>query len=401
MYLALDTEIQKTVEDTLYNYKDYPKLRDPQHNIYRAHNKDGTFEEIIQPQAAATVIDYRTGEIKAIVGSRTPPTVKLTLNRAVNMNMPVGSAIKPISVYAPAFELGAGAGSIVYNMPLPISGWIGASGKDSWPRNYGGSGYTGPETLRTALVKSNNTSTAQALMQYVGVDRSADFLLRLGVDEKHINKTPFGVALGSSGLTPLEMSVAFGVLGNGGIYQRPISFIGILDRNDNVLYDAHADQERRQVFSPQTAYITIDILKQAVSKGTGRSAQIKGQTVAGKTGTNSEQKGVCFTGLTGWYAGSVWIGHDNYKALSSKTTGGNSAAKLWKSLMQQIHTQKSLNNRDILEGSAENYGLVKVTTCAVSGRLATEAVKLRHGLRHCYRLGKPRKCAYHLLPNAP
>ena len=132
------------------------------------------------------------------------------------MNMPVGSAIKPLSVYAPAFELGAGAGSIVYNMPLPISGWIGASGKDSWPRNYGGSGYTGPETLRTALVKSNNTSTAQALMQYVGVDRSADFLLRLGVDEKHINKTPFGVALGSSGLTPLEMSVAFGVLGNGG-----------------------------------------------------------------------------------------------------------------------------------------------------------------------------------------
>ena len=373
VYLALDTEIQKTVEDTLYNYKDYPRLRDPQDNIYRAHNKDATFEEIIQPQAAATVIDYRTGEIKAIVGSRTPPKVKLTLNRAVNMNMPVGSAIKPLSVYAPAFEMGAGAGSIVYNMPLPISGWIGASGKDSWPRNYGGSGYTGPETLRTALVKSNNTSTAQALMQYVGVDRSADFLLRLGVDEKHINKTPFGVALGSSGLTPLEMSVAFGVLGNGGIYQRPISFIGILDRNDNVLYDAHADQERRQVFSPQTAYITIDILKQVVSKGTGRSARIKGQTVAGKTGTNSEQKGVCFTGLTGWYAGSVWIGHDNYKALSSKTTGGNSAAKLWKSLMQQIHTQKSLNNRDILEGSAENYGLVKVTTCAVSGQLATEA----------------------------
>jgi penicillin-binding protein 1A len=382
VYLALDTQIQKTVEDILYNYKDYPKLRDSSDNIYRAHNKDGTFEEIIQPQACATVIDYRTGEIKAIVGSRTPPKVKRTLNRATDMSMPVGSAIKPISVYAPAFELGAGGGSIVYNMPIPIEGWTGANGKDSWPKNYGGGGYSGAETMRTALVKSHNTSTARALMEYVGVDRSVDFLKRLGIAEKHINATPFGVSLGSSGPTSLEMSVAFGVLGNGGIYQKPLSFIGILDRNDQVIFDAHAKQDRRQVFSPAASYLTIDVLKQAVSNGTGRSARIKGQTVAGKTGTNSEQKGVSFSGLTGWYSASVWIGHDNYKALSSKTTGGNSAAKLWQEVMSKIHSDKGLNDRDILEGSPEDYGLVKVRTCAVSGQLATDACthdSLGHG----------------------
>ncbi|MDO5022332.1 MAG: transglycosylase domain-containing protein [Eubacteriales bacterium] len=373
VYLALDTQIQKTVEDTLYNYKNYPKLRNSKDNVYRAHNKDGTFEEIIQPQASATVIDYRTGEIKAIVGSRTPPTVKRTLNRATDMSMPVGSAIKPLSVYAPAFELGVGGGSVVYNMPLPIAGWTGADGKDSWPKNYGGGGYKGPETMRTALVKSNNTSTARALMEYVGLDRSVDFLKRLGIDERHINATPFGLSLGSSGPTSLEMSVAFGVLGNGGIYQRPLSFIGILDRNDEVIYDAHADQERRQVFSPAASYLTVDVLKQAVTNGTGRSARIKGQTVAGKTGTNSEQKGVCFSGLTGWYSASVWIGHDNYKALSSKTTGGNSAAKIWQNIMEKIHKDKSLQNRDILDGSPEDYALVKVRTCAVSGQLATDA----------------------------
>ena len=375
VYLALDTEIQTLAEQTLYQYKNYPKLRDPSEHIYRARNKDGTFQEIEQPQACCVVMDYRTGEIKAIVGGRTPPTQKKTLNRACDMNMPVGSSIKPISVYAPAFEMGAGGGSVVYNMPIPIAGWRGGDGQDTWPRNYGGSGYRGPETLRTALVKSDNTAAAQTLMQYVGVERSADFLLRLGVDKERINATPFGLALGSSGISAIDMTVAFGVLGNGGVYQEPLSFIGIMDRNDKVIYDAHAQQGRRQVFKPSTAWLTVDVMKDAVAKGTAKAARIKGQTVAGKTGTNSDQKGVFFAGLTGWYAGSVWIGHDNYKALSSKTTGGNSAAKLWNAVMTAIHQKKGLENRDILSGAPEEYGLVKVTTCAVSGQLATDACR--------------------------
>ena len=375
VFLALDTDIQSTVETTLQTYKDYPALRDPSDSVYRARNSDGTYDEIVQPQAAAVVLDYRTGEIKAIVGSRTAPTKRKTLNRASDMNMPVGSAIKPIAVYAPAIEMGAGAGSILYNMPLPIRGYTGSDGKDTWPQNYGGSSYRGPETIRTALTRSDNTAAAFALMNYVGVDRSADFLLRLGVSESHINRTPFGLALGSSGISPVEMAVAFGVLGNGGVYQSPITFLGITDSNQNVIYDAHANQARRQVFKASTAWLTVNLMKDVVntSSGTGTAAKISGQTVAGKTGTNSDQKGVFFVGLTGWYCASVWIGHDNYKALSSKTTGGNSAAKLWKAFMQPIH--KNLSNRDIMEGSAGDYGLVRVTTCNVSGQLATDACR--------------------------
>ncbi len=373
VYLALDTQIQETVERTLQTYADYPALRDPADKVYRARNADGTYDEIIQPQAAAVVLDYRTGELKAIVGSRTPPTKRKTLNRASDMNMPVGSSIKPISVYAPSIEFGYGAGAVLYNMPLPISGWKGSDGKDSWPQNYGGSSYRGPETMRTALVRSDNTAAADALMRIVGVENSAEFLLRLGVSEEHINRTPFGLALGSSGISPVEMAVAFGVLGNGGVYQSPITFLGIADSNKNPIYDAHANQIRRQVFRPSTAWLTVDMMKDAVSSGTGTAAKIKGQTVAGKTGTNSDQKGVFFAGLTGWYCGTVWIGHDNYKALSSKTTGGNSAAKLWKAFMQPIH--QGLSNHDIMEGRAEDYGLKKVTTCNVSGQLATDACK--------------------------
>lgn len=368
--LAIDTQAQNILEETVENWKNYPRLRDPRDDVYRSKNADGTYTEIIQPQVAAVILDYRTGEIKAMVGGRTKPTQRKTLNRATDIRMPVGSTIKPIGVYAPAIDIGASPASIVFNMPIPIPGWQSEKG---YPQNYGGGGYVGAQTLRQALTKSHNTATAQALMTMVGVDRSVNYLKLLGVDPSHIDETPFGVSLGSSGISPLEMTVAFGVLANGGEYQQPISFLGISDNGGNVVYDTHANQETRRVFKPSTAWLTIDIMKDVVASGTGRTAKFSGQTIAGKTGTNSDQKGVSFVGVTGYYASYVWIGHDNYKPLSSKSTGNNSVAPLWKEFMSRIHTEKNLPNQDILAGQPEEYNLVKKTTCGVSGQLVTEA----------------------------
>ncbi len=371
--LALDTTIQDTVQDTLQNWSKYPSLRDPSDKVYRSRNSDGTYTEIIQPQAACAVLDYRTGELKAIIGSRTEVTARKTLNRATDMKMPVGSSIKPIAVYAPALELGASPASIAYNMPLPIKGWKDARGNDSWPTNYGGGGYVGPETLRAAMTKSHNTAAAYTLLNRVGVDRSVDFLHQLGIDDEHIDATPFGLSLGSSGITPLQMTVAYGVLANGGVYQEPISVLGISDSNGDVVWDGHQHQERRRVFSASTSWMIVDMLKSVVSSGTGTSAKISGQTVAGKTGTNSDQKGVFFAGMTGYYASALWIGHDNYKALSSKSTGSGAAAPLWQAYMSKLHAK--MPNRAILDGDAGDYGCVLVETCAVSGQLATEACR--------------------------
>ncbi len=369
--LAIDPNIQQTVEDTLKNWTKYPSLRDPSDKIYRSRNSDGTYTEIPQPQAACAVLDYRTGELLAVVGSRSEVTARKTLNRATDMKMPVGSSIKPISVYAPALELGAGPASVVYNMPLPISGWKDSKGNDSWPKNYGGAGYNGPETLRTAMSKSHNTAAAQTLLTRVGVERSVAYLHSMGIDDEHIDKTPFGLSLGSSGITPLQMTVAFGVLANGGVYQEPISVLGISDSRGDVVWDGHQHQERHRVFRESTSWLIVDMLKTAVSSGTGSGAKIKGQTVGGKTGTNSDQKGVFFSGITGYYASALWIGHDNYKALSSKSTGSGAAAPLWQAYMSKIHT--GLPQKDILDGDPSMYGLAKVVTCAVSGQLATDA----------------------------
>jgi len=372
--LALDTEIQSIVEETIYNWKSWPSLRDPSDKVYRTLNYDGTYTEIVQPQVGAAVLDYRTGEIKAIVGSRTKPTARKTLNRATSIEMPVGSTIKPIAVYAPALELGYSPATVVYNMPIPISGWRGSDGKDSWPRNYS-TGYAGPETLRNAMRRSHNTSAARTLVDLVGVDRSVNYLLQMGVDRDHIDATPFGLSLGSSGITPLQMSSAYGTLANGGVYLEPISFLGISDSSGNVVYDSHAVQDKRQVFRPSTAWMIVDMMKTVVSNGTATNAKITGQTVAAKTGTNSEQRGVTFVGMTGWYVSTIWVGHDNYKPLSSKTTSSNGAMPIWKEYMTQIHKVKDLDNRDIIEYTVDQAGLVKATTCAVSGQLATQACR--------------------------
>ena len=373
VYLCLDTEIQEIVEDTLANWSDYPRLRDPSDKVYQSRNADGTYTEIEQPQAAACVFDYRTGELKAIVGGRYKPTTRKTLNRASGMTMPVGSSIKPLTVYAPAIDLGASPASIAYNMPVPISGWKDSSGKDSWPKNYGGGGYKGPQSFRSALRNSYNTAAAQILMTYVGVSRSVEYLHLMGIPDKNINADPFGLALGSSGITPVQMAVAFGTIANKGVYQQPLSFSLIVDSNGNVVVDMHQQQDRHQVFKPSTAYIVVHMLKEAVQRGTGTKAKISSQVVAGKTGTNSDSKGVFFAGMTGWYSASVWIGHDNYKALSSKATGGNAAAPLWQSFMEKIHKAKNLDSREIIDGTPSDYNLVRVTTCGVSGQLATDA----------------------------
>ena len=373
VYLCLDTEIQEIVEDTLANWSDYPRLRDPSDKVYQSRNADGTYTEIEQPQAAACVFDYRTGELKAIVGGRYKPTTRKTLNRASSMTMPVGSSIKPLTVYAPAIDLGASPASIAYNMPVPISGWKDSSGKDSWPKNYGGGGYKGPQSFRSALRNSYNTAAAQILMTYVGVSRSVEYLHLMGIPDKNINADPFGLALGSSGITPVQMAVAFGTIANKGVYQQPLSFSRIVDSNGNVVVDMHQQQDRHQVFKPSTAYLVVDMLKEAVQSGTGTKAKISSQVVAGKTGTNSDSKGVFFAGMTGWYSASVWIGHDNYKALSSKATGGNAAAPLWQSFMEKIHKAKNLDSREIIDGTPSDYNLVRVTTCGVSGQLATDA----------------------------
>lgn len=367
IYSTIDPVIQGIAEDVLYNWEDYPELADPSDAF-------ATSTQAEQPQAACVIYDYTSGEVRAVVGSRTPQTQFLVLNRATSANMPVGSSIKPLAVYGPALDKGFSPGAVASNLPVPIEGWGTAKG---YPSNFSSSTYRGMVTLRQGMKASLNTVAANVLMNMVGVQDSVEYLTAMGIDPDHINADGSGLALGSSGITVMEMAEAFGTVANSGTYQKPLTFTKITDAEGNVILDMKAKQaeSQNQVFREGTAYMLVDMLVDAVQSGTGKSARIDGMTVGGKTGTHSDYKSVFFAGFTPYYSGAVWVGHDEFKSLYNGATGGAEAAPIWKAIMERVHEEYELEDKPIIEDDPESLGLTKVTLCSLTGKLATEACK--------------------------
>ena len=374
IYTSLDPKIQESVQGVVTNWDKYPDTRYASDRTYKSSLGNGEYIQLVQPQVAAAVMDWHTGELVAIIGGRSTPTQRKQLNRAYQSKMPVGSSLKPLSVYGPAFDLGYSPGSPVINAPLKIDGWDTEKG---YPSNFSGESFTGVETLRKAINKSHNTAAAQALYTYVGIENSVNYLLKLGISRSHISATGAGLALGASGVSAIEMAAAFGAVANKGEYQEPYAFSRVVDSNGKVYLNARNLQIKRQAFKETTAWMLVSVLKGCVGEGgTGQKANFGKFTVAGKTGTNSDYRGVFFAGMTGYYSGAVWIGHDNYKPLSSNAQGGTYAAPLWAAIMKTVHTAEGITkDHKINTKTAEQLGIVKAHACAVSGMKPTAACK--------------------------
>ncbi len=376
IYTCLDPEIQEAVQKVITDWKQYPSMRYSSDRYKKTLDNDG-YIDVIQPQAACAVMDWHTGELLAIVGGRSEPTARKQLNRAYQNNMPVGSSIKPLAVYGPAFDLGYGPGTPVLNLPIRIEKWDSEAG---YPTNYGGGSWMGVETMRYAINKSHNYPTAQALFEYVGIENSVNYLLMLGISPNHIQATGSGLALGSSGISVIEMADAFGAIANKGEYLESYTFTKVL-YNDNVTpYMLVTDvQLTRQAFKPSTAFMLVDVLNGCINgrDGTGSKAKFGNITVAGKTGTNSDAVGVFFAGFTAYYSCAVWIGHDSYKPLVTSASGGNYAAPLFAAVMSKVHSLKGITkDAPIIDGDYRQYGLVKAEACGVSGMKPTAACRM-------------------------
>ncbi len=371
IYTELDPEMQDAVQSVITGWDKYPKMRSSADSVYRASLGNGEYLERVQPQAACTVIDWHTGAVVAIVGGRSTPTGWKQKQFAYNFHMPIGSSIKPLSIYGPAFDLGNSPGSPVLNLPIQISGWDSDTG---YPQNYGGASYTGVESLRMAINQSHNTAAAQALYSYVGVDNSVNYLLRLGISADSINATGAGLALGSSGISTVELAGGFAAIANGGVYQEPYAFSRVLNPDGTVYLDVGDVQITREAFKESTAWMLVDVLVEACQTGTGKNANFGNFTVGGKTGTNSDYRGVTFAGFTAYYAAAVWVGSEDYKPLVSGASGGTYAAPLWAAVMSKVHSQAGITeDGSIRTKSAAEVGLVQATVCAVSGMLPTDA----------------------------
>ena len=373
IYTSLDPGAQDAVQRVITNWNSYPKMRSSADSVYKASLGNGEYLEVVQPQAACTIINWRTGEVVAIVGGRATPTGWKQTHRAYNFNMPVGSSLKPLSVYGPAFDLGNSPGSPVLNLPIQIVGWDSETG---YPTNYEGGIYLGVESLRVAINRSHNTAAAQALMSYVGIDNSIAYLERLGIE--NAIPTGAGLALGSSGISTVKMAAGFAAIANSGIYLEPVAFTKVCHANGSIYIDASEVQIVRRAFKESTAWMLVDVLLGCcdpdVEGSTGYRANFSGFRVAGKTGTNSDYRGVFFAGMTGYLAGAVWIGSENYAPLVSGASGGSYAAPLWGAIMAAAHKYLGYTvDQPIRTKSAADVGLIQAEVCAVSGMVPTNA----------------------------
>lgn len=367
IYATIDEDIQNTVQSTISEWDNYPAFENEEDSFVI----QGDGSEIIQPQASAVIIDNSTGYIVAMIGSRDTPTSKKTLNRAYDAPNPVGSSIKPLTVYGPAFDMGLSAATPIANVPVAIPGWDSDTG---YPTSS--QGTPGPVTIRQGIVSSLNIVAARTIMEYVGLANSASYLEKLGVNMDNVSQTGVGLALGQSGLTTLEMAGGYACIANNGYYREPVAFTKVVDKDGNTVLSADDYRNESQVYKPSTAWLLIDILEDAVDHGTGTAAQIQingsNIAVAGKTGTVVDNRGVFFSGVTGYYTSTLWVGHDLYKPFVSRVAASNTSAPLWQTYMTKIYEEKGLGDKPIINKTAEEEGLKMVTVDAIMGGAPVE-----------------------------
>ncbi len=328
-------------------------------------------EGIVQPQSATVTIDYRTGQIKAIVGGRDVEGNRI-LNRATASKRQPGSSIKPISVYLPALDSGYTAASPIDDIPF-----YNGNG-ELWPRNFYRS-YKGMHTLRESVERSVNVNAVKTV-ENIGIATSMSYLEKMGIISKthpeddsfvtrienktHNDENLSALGLGgmTNGLTPLELTAAYGTIANNGVFVEPIAFTKILDKNGNLLLDNTPTETI--VVSPQTAFIMKNILNTNVTNpgGLGGRAKLPDMAVAGKTGTTNNEVDIWFVGFTPYYVTGTWIGNDSPILTLSK--GSTTAAQFWQYIASKIH-----EGLDSIPTFEQPSGIVSANICTQSGLL--------------------------------
>ena len=315
--------------------------------------------ETEQLQVGMTVVDPYTGYVVAMVGGAGIKEVARGWNWATSARQ-CGSAIKPISVYAPALDDGTinGASSID-DYPVMVLN------DTAYPKNANGR-YMGLTPLHTAIARSTNTCAVRVVQEY-GTGRSYDFMTnRLGFttltyqDSQQVGNMGLGGL--DRGVTTEEMAAAFGAFANEGVYTAPRTYTRVEDPDGNVILENEAKSS--VAMKDTTAALMNSLLQEVVSAGTGYEGRISGMHVAGKTGTTNNDQDRYFVGYTPYYSCAVWVGYAHNQRI---VASGNPAASMWQKVMSRIHAD--LPDKDFFSCS----GLTRVSVCADSGLLATDS----------------------------
>ncbi len=363
--------INKDIYDAMQQVKDTSKYYGPDQSQEKTDPETGEKITVKEPvEVGAILIENKTGKIISFVGGRNYEQEQL--NHATSAVRQNGSTMKPLLVYGPAFELGvASPGTILPDVALHLAPGINRP----WPQNYDRR-YSGLVSARYALTKSYNVPAVK-LYKDIIAQRPAKYLEKMGFTSLvEPDYTNLATAIGSleNGVTVEENTNAFGTFANNGKFIDGYMIDKITDRDGKIIYQHEIKQT--DVFSPQTAYLTLDMMRDVVKKGTAASVngRLKFQSDwAGKTGTGNQYYDAWFVATNPNVSFGIWTGYDTPKSLN--TGGLNYSLRniyLWADLINAAYDI----NPDLID-PAESFqmpeGIVQRSYCAVSGLLPSEA----------------------------
>ena len=358
IYTTLDMDVQNQVDRVYGDLDEIPDTRSGQ-----------------QLQSAIVVVDNRTGDIVAMAGGVGEKDVHDGWNIATDATLQTGSSIKPLTVYAPAFEAGAiTPATVIKDMPLEVGGYY----DDPYPKNDNNL-YSYSRTVQMGVCRSVNCVAAN-VVNMIGVDYAFDFgknefglsgLLEYYVRYDGEEMSDIGVAqlaMGAQtlGLSVRDMSCAYATFANEGVYREGRTFTKVFDSDGNLIIDN--EQESRKILSEKTVDYMNMCLFYATYYGTGTEADLERHYVAGKTGTTNDTKDRWYCGYTQYYTAAVWSGYNTPETIRPIDCG-NPSAVLWNKVMEPIH--EGLEPQHIYNRS--NFYTVEI--CLESGLLATDACR--------------------------
>jgi len=278
-----------------------------------------------RPDGAILTIEPQTGYIKAMVGGS--DFFRSAFNRAVQAKRQPGSAFKPF-VYLAALEAGLTPATRIDDSPVSYP--VGRNGKPWTPDNYDRK-FRGPITLQQGIEESVNVVTVK-LQERIGVRRTIELARRLGIQSPlHEDLT---LALGSSDLSLLELTSAYGALANQGVWVPPTPIRYITDAQGKLLEENIP--QGVEAISSELAYLITHMLRGVVERGTGSGARVLGRPLAAKTGSTNDFSNAWFIGYTPSLVTGVWVGYDRPRSLGKDETGARVAVPIWVSYMGKV-----------------------------------------------------------------
>ena len=323
VYTTLDIRMQQAAETAL------------REGIDRLENQMGTARPASSPgldnglQGALVSVDVGTGAVNALVGGR--DFFQTPYNRALQNNRQAGSGFKPFLYYSVLEKQLKTPADVVVDKPVTIP----VAGKPAWkPRNFERR-HKGPMVLKRAFTQSVNTVAAQ-LVDAIGPDAVIGTARRCGITSPL--EPVYSVALGTFGVSPLEMAAAYATFAAGGIRHPPYWIRRVEDVNGRVLEEHIITGER--VLDDAVAYQVVDMMAGVIDEGTGSVVRRLGFSLpaAGKTGTTNDYNDAWFIGFTPSLSTSVWVGFDRGQGMRDDggrgITGGRGAAPIWAQFMK-------------------------------------------------------------------